>query len=101
MRQTFQERRDLVCEGVAAISGLRLVRPEGAFYAFINIAATGLTATEFATRLLAEQRVCVVPGSAFGAGGEGHVRLSFAASTQQIDEGLTRMGRFVAGLQRG
>ena len=73
--------------------------PEGAFYVFPSIRATGLSSEEFAERLLMEERVAVVPGTAFGEGGEGHVRCSYAASLDHIREALVRMGRFVSRLR--
>jgi aminotransferase len=75
--------------------GLTCHMPQGAFYAFPSVAATGLTSEKFAERLLFEERVAVVPGGAFGAGGEGHVRCSYATGLDKIQEALRRMGRFV------
>jgi len=91
----YDERRRYFAQGLNAI-GLDCLLPEGAFYVFPNIRATGLTSEEFAEGLLNEERVAVVPGTAFGEGGEGHVRCSYAAGLEQIREAVARMERFVA-----
>jgi aminotransferase len=91
----YDERRHLVIHGFRSI-GLDCVEPQGAFYAFPSIRSTGLTSEEFAEQLLHEERVAVVPGTAFGACGEGFVRCSYAASTEALTEALLRIGRFAA-----
>jgi aminotransferase len=91
----YDERRRLVTNGFRSI-GLDCVEPQGAFYAFPSIRSTGLTSEEFAEQLLHEERVAVVPGTAFGACGEGFIRCSYAASTEGLTEALHRIGRFVA-----
>ncbi|HIR92903.1 MAG TPA: pyridoxal phosphate-dependent aminotransferase [Candidatus Egerieimonas intestinavium] len=96
----FQRRRDIVYQGINEIPGLSCVKPQGAFYAFVNIKGTGLTSAEFSNRLLEEKHVGTVPGTGFGISGEGFVRLSYATSTENIREGLRRMGEFVAELKR-
>ena len=96
----FQRRRDIVYQGINEIPGLSCVKPQGAFYAFVNIKGTGLTSAEFSNRLLEEKHVGTVPGTGFGISGEGFVRLSYASSTENIREGLRRMGEFVAELKR-
>jgi aminotransferase len=78
--------------------GLECHLPAGAFYAFPSIASTGVSAQEFATQLLHEARVAVVPGDAFGPGGAGHVRCAYAMSLPQIEEALTRIERFLERL---
>jgi aminotransferase len=90
----YNERRRFFVQGLNNI-GLECLLPEGAFYAFPSIRSTGLTGEQFAERLLHEERVAVVPGTAFGESGEGHVRCSYAASIEQIREALVRMERFV------
>jgi aminotransferase len=82
------------------VDGLNAVRletfePRGAFYAFPKITSTGLDSETFAQRLLEEERVAVVPGTAFGPSGEGHVRACYATSYEQLEEALVRIGRFV------
>jgi aminotransferase len=91
----YDERRRLVVAGFRSL-GLDCFEPEGAFYAFPSIRATGLTSAEFAEALLQEERVAVVPGPAFGECGEGFVRCAYAASTDALTEALNRIGRFVA-----
>ena len=88
------ERRKLMVNGLNAI-GLDCYMPRGAFYAFPSIARTGMTSDEFAEKLLFEEKVAVVPGSAFGAGGEGFVRCTYCTAQDKISEALERMGRFV------
>ena len=90
----YNQRRRLIVDGLSA-AGLECHLPSGAFYAFPSIKATGLTTEEFAERLLFEEHVAVVPGTAFGAGGEGHIRCSYATSLAKIEEALHRIARFV------
>jgi aminotransferase len=91
----YDRRRRLVVDGLNAM-GLRTFEPRGAFYAFPEVtSATGLSSEDFAQGLLQEERVAVVPGSAFGASGEGHVRACYATSYEQLEEALARIGRFV------
>jgi aminotransferase len=93
----YDRRRRLLVAGLNAI-GLPTFEPRGAFYAFPEVtSATGLTSDQFTERLLIEERVAVVPGSAFGASGEGHVRMCYATAYDQIEEALRRIGRFVEG----
>ncbi len=94
MVQEFQNRRDIVYEGINKAKNLCCAKPEGAFYAFVNIKKTGLTSEEFAVRLLEEKHVGVVPGSGFGSSGEGYIRISFATSTKAIREGIKRIQEF-------
>lgn len=97
MVDDYDARRRLIVAGLNRI-GLPCHLPAGAFYAFPSIAPTGLTATEFAERLLHEARVAVVPGDAFGEGGANHVRCAYACSIEQLDEALDRIDRFVSQL---
>lgn len=98
MRATYIARRNLMVRLIDGIDGLSCRVPDGAFYIFMNIEATGLGSEEFATRLLDEQRVAVAPGVAFGALGEGHVRLSYATGEGTIVEGMRRIAAFVDSL---
>jgi aspartate aminotransferase len=93
MVRTFRERRDVMVDGLNRIPGVSCVRPKGAFYAFPSIAGTGLGSQAVADRLLAEAGVAVLPGTAFGAHGEGHIRLSYANSMTNIEEALRRIDR--------
>lgn len=94
MKQQYNQRRKLIVAGLNSI-GLQCAMPEGAFYAFPKISSTGLDAETFAERLLFEQKVAVVPGTAFGAGGEQHVRCSYATSVANIEKALERIRAFV------
>jgi aminotransferase len=94
MRQEYDRRRKLFVSGLNEL-GLPTFEPCGAFYAFPNIAVTGMDDETFAQKLLEEERVAVVPGSAFGAGGEGFVRCSYATAYEKIEEALRRMERFM------
>ncbi len=96
---TYDKRRHLVHEGLNAIDGIQCINPESTFYAFPNISSTGLSSWDFAKYLVKEHKVAVVPGSIFGQAGEGYVRLSFAASMDQLKEGIARIGRGVAALR--
>jgi aminotransferase len=94
MRTEYDRRRRLIVDGLNAI-GLETFEPRGAFYAFPRIGSTGLTDDEFTERLLDEEHVAVVPGSAFGPSGAGHVRMCYATSYERLEEALRRIGRFV------
>jgi aminotransferase len=95
MRSEYDRRRRLVVDGLNAI-GLRTFEPRGAFYAFPEVTTTtGLSSEAFAQGLLEEERVAVIPGSAFGPSGEGHVRACYATSYEQLEDALGRIGRFV------
>lgn len=94
MRDAYQERRDYVFHRLQQM-GLEVVKPQGAFYFFPSIAKFGLPSFEFAARLLEEERLALVPGSAFSDLGEGHVRLSYAYSLDVLKEGLDCLERFV------
>lgn len=97
MVESYNQRRRLIVQGLCDI-GLECHEPNGAFYAFPSIKRTGLSSDEFAQRLLTEAKVAAVPGSAFGMGGEGFIRCSYATSITQLNEALDRMGNFVAKL---
>jgi len=94
MVASYDERRKLMVNGLNAI-GLDCYMPRGAFYAFPSIARTGMTSEEFAEKLLFEEKVAAVPGSAFGEGGEGFIRCTYCTAQDKISEALERMGRFV------
>ena len=79
--------------------GLECFEPKGAFYTFPCIKSTGLSSEEFCERLIREERVAVIPGSAFGPGGEGFVRACYAASMENLDEALKRIERFLNNLK--
>ena len=95
-------KRDLVARGLNAIDGMRCATPAGAFYCFPDIGGvlerTGLTCESFAERLLAEQHAAVLAGTAFGPGGEGHLRLCYATDSGELEGALAAIQRFVGGL---
>lgn len=95
MVSEYNRRRRYIVKQLNSI-GLTCFEPKGAFYAFPSIRSTGLSSEEFCNRLLMEEQVAVVPGSAFGAAGEGYVRCSYAASLEEIEEAVNRMQRFVS-----
>ncbi|MFC1984697.1 aminotransferase class I/II-fold pyridoxal phosphate-dependent enzyme [Chloroflexota bacterium] len=95
MVEEYNRRRLIMVNGLNDI-GLPCFEPRGAFYAFPSIRGTGMTSEEFAENLLVEEKVAVVPGSAFGQCGEGYARCCYATSLADIDEALSRMKRFVA-----
>ncbi len=94
MVEDYNRRRLVMVKGLNKI-GLSCFEPKGAFYAFPSIKGTGLTSEEFAEKLLMEEKVAVIPGDAFGQCGEGYIRCCYATSLAEIEEALTRMGRFV------
>jgi aminotransferase len=90
----YDRRRQLLVGGLNTL-GLDCFEPKGAFYAFPSVAKSGLDDSAFAEALLQEEQVAVVPGSAFGAGGDGFVRLCYATAYEKIEEALNRMERFM------
>jgi aminotransferase len=94
MRLAYARRRQIVLDGLAALD-LPTGAPKGAFYAFPDISSTGMSDEAFAEGLLMEEHVAVIPGSAFGASGRGHVRICYATSEEKLREALVRIGRFV------
>jgi aminotransferase len=94
MRDEYDRRRRLIVTGLNEL-GLPTFEPHGAFYAFPSIANSGMTDDDFAQKLLEEEKVAVVPGSAFGAGGAGFVRCSYATAYEKIEEALHRIDRFM------
>lgn len=97
MRESYNQRRRFVLHAFKEM-GLECFEPNGAFYAFPNIKRFGMTSEEFANRFLREEKVAVVPGTAFGACGEGFLRVSYAYSLKSLKEALGRMERFVKRL---
>ena len=96
MAEQFNERRQLLSDGLQAIAGLQLLPPEGAFYAFPDVSSTGLDSMIFCNRLLDEHGLAVVPGGAFGD--DRCIRLSCAAANSTIEDGLRRLERFIQSL---
>lgn len=98
MVKEFDRRRKLVVARLTEMPGVKVVKPEGAFYAFPSIKETGKTSQEVADYLLNEASVALVPGSAFGRSGEGYLRISYATSYEQLEEGLYKMESALAKL---
>jgi aminotransferase len=98
--QEFARRREVTVAALRRM-GLACVEPRGAIYAFPSIAETGLSSLEFSERLLREEKVAVVPGSAFGASGEGFVRIAYTVPIPLLEEALGRLERFVGRLRQG
>ena len=94
MRTAYDQRRRFLIKALRDM-GLKCFEPFGAFYVFPSIKEFGMTSEEFATKLLEEQKVAVVPGSAFGAGGEGFIRISYAYSIEDLKKALQRMEVFI------
>jgi len=90
----YDRRRRVIVKRFNSV-GLPPFEPRGAFYCFPRISSLGMSDEEFAERLLLEERVALVPGGAFGPTGKGHVRVCYAAPMEEIEEALTRIGRFV------
>lgn len=95
MYDEYAARREMIYQGLVNM-GLTVFKPKGAFYIFPDISCTGMDDEEFCDRLLKEEKVGVVPGTCFGPQGKNHVRISYAASRENIAEALKRMERFVA-----
>ena len=97
MRRAYKQRRNLMLKGFEA-AGIPCLRPKGAFYTFPYIGDFGLSSQDFAMQLLEAENVACVPGTAFGACGEGFIRCAYAAGTNEIQEALVRIARFVKRL---
>ena len=100
MRDEYNHRRRVIVQGLKD-AGLDCFTPYGAFYAFPSIKSTGLSSEEFCERFLLEKHVAIVPGNAFGACGEGFVRISYAASLDDIKEAMKLLKEFVEELKKG
>jgi aspartate/methionine/tyrosine aminotransferase len=98
MRDAYRQRRDLAAQALDA-EGVPYVLPQGSFFMMAGISNTGLASWDFCRRLLEEERVAVVPGAAFGPGGEGFVRISLAAAPESVAEGTNRLAAFVARMR--
>ncbi|MFH1721181.1 MAG: pyridoxal phosphate-dependent aminotransferase [Candidatus Altiarchaeota archaeon] len=98
MLKEYDQRRRLLVKGLNELKGVSCFTPKGAFYTFPNITKTGLTSEEFAERLLKENGVAVVPGTAFGPSGEGYIRCSYSVSRDTIKVALKRMKEFTDNL---
>jgi aminotransferase len=100
MRLEYDRRRRVIVDGFRSL-GLDCFEPRGAFYAFPSVASTGLSDADFSERLLMEEHVAMVPGSAFGESGRGYVRASYATALPKIEQALERTARLVERCRRG
>ena len=98
MVASYRSRRDLIVDGLSAIPGVSCAGANGAFYVFADIRASGLTSDEFVERLLIDHRVAVIPGTAFGSGGEGFIRLSYATDEATITAGVDGIAALMASV---
>jgi aminotransferase len=96
----FAERRNIIVDGLKAIEGVRLVEPEGAFYAFPDIGRFGKSSAEVAEYLLREHGIATVAGSVFGTAGEGHLRIAYSCSTEECRRGIDRLHQALSQLRR-
>ncbi len=92
----FAERREAIVSGLNEVPGFSCIYPKGAFYVFPNVKETGMESEELADYLLDEAGVCLLPGTAFGSQGEGYLRLSYAASLDEIEKGIERLKEAMA-----
>lgn len=99
MKDRYQARVELVCDRLKAINGLKVTKPGGSFYVFVDISSLTNKSREFAIRLLKEQKVVVVPGYAFGNSCEGFIRIACTRSRDQLSEAMDRLETFIAGFQ--
>ena len=100
MRESYNQRRRYLMDRFKRMN-LPCFEPHGAFYCFPNVSRFGMSSEEFATRFLQEEKVAVVPGTAFGDCGEGFLRISYAYSLESLKEALDRMERFIQRLDEG
>ena len=95
MVEEFKKRRSIVVEGLNNIKGIKCAIPSGAFYAFPNVEGTGMSSSDFANKVLEEAGVAVLAGESFGKYGTGHIRISFANSTENLVAAIDRIQKFV------
>ncbi len=94
MKREYKRRREFIVDGLNNL-GLECNKPDGAFYVFPSVKKTGLKAMDFAQRLLKEQKVAVVPGTAFGCEFDDYIRISYASSLDNLKEALVRIKNFL------
>jgi len=97
MQEQYLVRRDYVYDRLVSM-GVEVEKPDGAFYIFPSVKRFGLSSMEFATKLLHQEKLAVVPGDAFSPLGEGYIRISYAYAMQQLEEGMNRLERFIHSL---
>lgn len=99
MKREYKRRREFICVGLNKL-GLGCRKPDGAFYAFVSIKKTGMDCLDFAQRLLREEKVAVVPGTAFGSQYKNYIRISYASSFDNLKEALLRLDNFLKNIRR-
>lgn len=99
MKNKFKERRDWLVNALNEIDGIKCCMPRGAFYAFPDISSFGLSSKAFADRLLEEEGIALAWGTSFGEYGEGHIRISYATSLENLKEAVERLKRFTLKLK--
>ena len=97
MVREYRRRRDYAVKAINEIPGISCLCPKGAFYIFINVKQLGKTSEELAQYLLEKAKIALVPGNVFGPGGEGYLRMSFAASYEDIVEGCQKLKQAITG----
>ncbi len=95
LRDIFRKRRDFMYEGINSIKGLSSVKPKGAFYLFANIKELGKTSQQVCEDILHKHKVCCIPGSAFGEGGEGYIRIAYTLNEDRMKTGIERIREYV------
>jgi len=100
MVKEYSERRELIFKELTAMPKIKCIKPQGAFYVFPDIKAFGRCSEAFAIDMLEKARIAIVPGTAFGENGEGHVRISYATSKQKIADAMARMKKALARNQK-
>jgi len=100
LREIFAKRREIILEGLGSIEGIKCGVPKGAFYVFPDISAFGLDSATFCNRLLEEQKVVCVPGSAFGACGEGFIRICYTNDEENLKKAIERIRAFCESLRK-
>jgi aspartate/methionine/tyrosine aminotransferase len=100
MLSAFARRREMILKGLQAIDGITPVVPKGAFYVMVDVSATGLGGSDFAMKLLEESNVATVPAIGLGDSCGDYIRISYAASDEDITEGLHRLEAFIQSLKK-
>jgi len=100
MTQEFRQRREFMEKRMTQMEGIKIVKPQGAFYFFPNITYFGMTSKELADYLLKEGGVAVLPGTSFGHYGEGYLRISFANSLEKLNRAMDKMEEALSKLKR-
>jgi aspartate/methionine/tyrosine aminotransferase len=101
MVEEFRRRREVIVTGLNRLPGVHCLEPRGAFYTFPNVTGIGRSSEEIADHILEHAGVAILPGTAFGAGGEGYLRFSYASSVQNIRDALEAIEAVLPELARG